>query len=743
MNQQIPTDPDVTIVLSPAEKKKLADKWQNAPSEELLGNAVLKSIDSEFAAGSRDEEDPEAVKRLIAAIRQRYQLERQFAEGGFGRIFEAEDLILKRKVAIKSLREELREKPEAVGKFIAEARLTAQLDHPSIVPVYGLEFDDAGNLCLAMKLVNGITFREFMVRLRAKYNMGRVAVSTEHKALRSRLEYFIRICETVEFAHSRDIVHGDLKPANVMIGAHGEIYVMDWGSAVHLGGEDHGGLEGTISYIAPEIFLSGKPSKSGDVFALGMILYELVGLQPSQPSGQDSELLKAKAIRGEHEALTHVHAGLKIDPPIRAVVEKALAADPADRYASVRELRRDVHNYIFHEELAARPDHLPTRIGRWMMNHRSTSVGVFSGFLLLLSFLSAYSFYRQTAIEKELNIRMQQRLKLQRDTDSLASAVDRMLLSVLGDINAFSIIAVQELEKAAPAESTERIYRNEDFREPDTAPPDFAYSPSYDQMVSLKDLNYFLPESVDESELRLAASRLDVLRRIGFGMLISRTDEDDESAKAKIDAFLQHGGPIRKIILFLENGIAIAYPGLYLDFNLHLAGLQWSHSFEKKNGSSYWGMPYAGRDGMQLLSYWNTLTGSRNQPLGKIGVEIDFGRILNMIDASAEDDLPGSLFYLVNSRDQVIASNDPALSLPLATGATPDQSNLPRFEYAHLLRNIHAAAIRQAQLEIGGEPHIVSYSPIKSLNWNFFQLVPRKSLDQAATIRIELEELAR
>nr|MBA3845304.1 serine/threonine protein kinase [Planctomycetota bacterium] len=240
-----------------------------------------------------------------------YQIIDEIGRGGMGVVMRARDPALKREVAIKILRPESYAKPHRRMRFVREAQITGQLEHPGVVPVHFLGRNQAGQEFFAMKLVRGRTLEEVM--------------APKGSPVRARrLSIFERVCETVAFAHANRILHRDLKPANISVGAHGEVWVLDWGLAKHLDTPDEaptadeiddaddaseaaspatpagpsarrsttrtgstlkvtqaGRVLGTPEYMAPEQ-ASGEPvDERADVYALGALLYHLlVGTPP-------------------------------------------------------------------------------------------------------------------------------------------------------------------------------------------------------------------------------------------------------------------------------------------------------------------------------------------------------------------------------------------------------------------------------------------------------------------------------
>ena len=222
------------------------------------------------------------VGRTAATLPDRYVEGRLLGAGGMGEVVLATDRQLGREVAIKRMR--MAATPEAMSRFVREAKIQGRLDHPAIVPVHELANDADGQPFFVMKRLAGATLAEGRARF------------TRQKLLRA----FADVCFAIEFAHSRGIVHRDLKPANIMLGDFGEVYVLDWGIARVLDEADDvaprsgdadlrssstnlGAIIGTPGYIAPEVLAGAPVDRLTDVYALGCILYELLADSPLVP----------------------------------------------------------------------------------------------------------------------------------------------------------------------------------------------------------------------------------------------------------------------------------------------------------------------------------------------------------------------------------------------------------------------------------------------------------------------------
>ena len=279
------------------------------------------------------------------------------ATGACGRIHRVFDHTLLRHVAMKTLDAQVAQSGALAQRFFEEAQITGQLDHPNIVPVHEVGQDDAGNYYFTMKLVRGRTLGQV---LREDLDFA----DSSRRDLARVLEIFLKVCDAVSFAHSRGVIHRDLKPDNIMVGSHGQVYVMDWGIA-HLEDarvgdpdavrtsrpeeeEDRDGLiSGTLSYMSPEQ-ARGEPASFGpptDVFSLGAILYEILTGRP--PYREKSLILEFRAaIEARIEPPEALAAARGMPAALCQVAMRALALDPAERYQSVGALSAEVERVL-------------------------------------------------------------------------------------------------------------------------------------------------------------------------------------------------------------------------------------------------------------------------------------------------------------------------------------------------------------------------------------------------------------
>jgi serine/threonine-protein kinase len=284
----------------------------------------------------------------------RFQDEGQIGHGGRSVIHMILDRTLLRHSAMKLLSPDLRAYAADRQRFIEEAQIAAQLDHPNVVPIHELSVTERGDLYFTMKLVEGHTMEAMLD--------GRENEPRSFESVAPYLEILIKVCDAVAFAHSRGIIHRDLKPANIMVGNFGQVYVMDWGMARLVDGrsdvlagpdyrhkrpslDQHGEVVGTPAYMPPEqaYGLHDETDERSDVFALGATLSHVItGQAPYDEFAHDAQQTLLAARSCVIRSAERLSPAAQLPRGLARIAMKAMAADPAERYPTATALKEDL-----------------------------------------------------------------------------------------------------------------------------------------------------------------------------------------------------------------------------------------------------------------------------------------------------------------------------------------------------------------------------------------------------------------
>lgn len=372
---------------------------------------------------NKGENNQEEIPQTIG----RYQILGELGRGGMGIILCGYDLQLKREAAIKLLPYSFNQNPYLRERFLEEASMAAQLQHPNIIPVYDTGTLPDGRPYFVMQAVRGTTLAQALSE-----------PNSSPTRLPHNLNIFRQVCQAVVYAHSLRILHRDLKPSNVMLGDFGEVFVVDWGLAKKIeecstseplpnpeGHETHdvnqqqktSHLIGTPAYMAPEQAhgFSQMVDTRIDVFGLGGILCEILTGQPPYV-GKDTNEIQHLAKKGDQTALNQRLDQADIDPELRAIVQKCLHPNPDQRYKDASEVLQKIDRYLDSLEQRARRAELAqveaATLARAANKRRKLVYGIIVslGVVFLLASIGAYREYhweierecRQTALELKI-----------------------------------------------------------------------------------------------------------------------------------------------------------------------------------------------------------------------------------------------------------------------------------------------------------------------------------------------------
>jgi eukaryotic-like serine/threonine-protein kinase len=330
----------------------------------------------------------------------RFHVLRPHASGGLGKVSVARDDQLNREVALKELHDRHADNPNSRARFVQEAEITGGLEHPGVVPIYGLGQYADGRPFYAMRFIRGDSLGQAIERFHAQAHP-KWSNPLDMLQLRRLLGRLIDVCNAMEYAHSRGVLHRDLKPGNIMLGRYGETLVVDWGLAKPLGREGDPALEscdvtpavmqeaallpqsgsgsaptqmgsavGTPAFMSPEQ-AAGRIDQLGpssDVYSLGATLYMLLTGRPPQEDGDLGEIIQ-RVQRGLFPRPRELKPA--IPRPLEAICLKAMALAPEERYASPRGMADDVEAWLADEPVSAMREPWTAAAWRWVKKHRT------------------------------------------------------------------------------------------------------------------------------------------------------------------------------------------------------------------------------------------------------------------------------------------------------------------------------------------------------------------------------------
>ena len=425
--------------------EELYASWQRA--QRILGaaspeqptlSADLSGLLKGAAGASHASQGDGAFAQLQDRLdpERRLEVQGEMARGGMGAVLSVFDRNLRRQMAMKVMLEQgdlggpLSAGP--MGRFLDEAQITGQLEHPGIVPVHELGIDSDGRVYFTMKLVQGEELADVFRR----------AWEREEGWSTTRvLGLFLRVCEAMSYAHSRGVIHRDLKPANVMVGAFGEVYVMDWGLARIQGQEDsaagelapaelsdvvqsdrqdlrdqlpdssiltlEGSIMGTPAFMPPEQARGeiDEMDERSDVYAVGAMLYELLsGYKPYVTAeGRPNLMNFLLSIQEGPPIPIHEHQP-DVVPELEAICEKAMQRDKRERYASMAALADDLRDYLEGRVVQAYETGAVAELKKWVRRNRGLANALMAGVLVLLGGVVVSTYFWRDASQQALNV---------------------------------------------------------------------------------------------------------------------------------------------------------------------------------------------------------------------------------------------------------------------------------------------------------------------------------------------------
>jgi serine/threonine-protein kinase len=711
------TDVETPSVLDPAYRGTLLARWAtSAPT--LLGSPATMAA----TAAAKDAGLPVSDVRFQSISR--------IGEGAMGAVDIARDVYLRRKIALKTVRPEMAGQPTVFSRFLSEMQITAQLEHPNIVPVYALDVSADGSLGYAMKLVQGKDLAEIIDEARAKVEKGE-PLGAEH-SLDKRLEYFIKVCDALEYAHSKSVVHRDLKPANIMIGRHNEVYLMDWGIARPIGASGAGremGFEppagpessgpagvnandlrrtrvgdaiGTPPYMSPEQAMGKNDELDGksDQYSMGLILQECVTLRTAV-DGPSLDAVLLKAMQGIRDPVLVGNQPGALPREIDAIVRRATSRDPKDRYPSVGALADEVRRYLRGESVLALSEGPLRRTARFLGRHRMATLSLV---LVLVVVGAAGTIGALVAGQRRIDAEHARELRVSQMVAESAiqtQNVDRDLTRYEAALAEF-VGAAQIVLSSLPA-SDAPAFLDDSFGAKETAPPDFGPSKRYGRDVSVLAPATSLAAGVARGPNERLLRSLTLLGP-GFRALLlasSDTDWHDMTLPAQRALLADVGVPAYRVTLGLREGVTLSFPGMAGRTPADPREASYLEVVKGKRGV-VWGTPTV-VDGESMLPATAAIHDDDGKVRGVALLEVSLSRLLAR-PTSAELDFVQSRSLVGRDGKVVAEDNKPGSQLPLP---------------AEVAAAIAAGKSGSLVTVVNGRRYQYAFHPLSSVDWYY------------------------
>ena len=599
-----------------------------------------------------DNFDTEEQTKIQEPYRKKHVPKDVLGEGGMGRVYSAEEPLLHREVAIKTMLKRTTPQSAYWKRFMREAQITAQLSHPAIVPIYGLDFDDEQQPFLIMKKIEGRTLSEYIEACSQNES------NEERFGIKARIERLIHVCSAMSYAHNHGVIHRDLKPDNIMVGAFDEMIVMDWGTA-RVESEDqesdselvlesdvslktmHGSLIGTPRYMSPEQAKgdSDQVNTSSDLFALGMILYELIELRPGR---EGTNLYNVLSRAMSRKPLSYSERTPAI---LQSIINKATAYDIDNRYPSVAEFAQDLRLYIRGEPVDAHPENILRRSWRFLSKNPLIPLGALFLLLLCISLLTIYSLRNNLNHQTELRENQEVTAALIDTVSKEARLIDNMLGSVLLRLNGLT----KATSLLYSRETSQECVFSKDIPQLPDAQKDAMFGKHF---ISLSHASCFVAKENQTEDVELGVQLGPLLREDFLSIGYTLEENDDQK---DVDS------KIKWMYIGTESGVLVNYPGLSFFPDEYDPRKRPWYRYGKDNIKPVCSNPYPDSGGTGYLLPCNQrIEGPDGTFIGVAGIDLDLDEVIEVIQEYKGFLLNEELEIMLQSSDkgEKISSED-------------------------------------------------------------------------------------
>lgn len=650
----------------------------------------------------------------------RYEQVGVLADGSLGQVRLARDTVLRRLVALKVMRDELADRPGPRRRFLTEAHLAAQLDHPNILPVY--EVLDHEPPAYAMKWVDGVTLQAHLdASVKARLGGGEVPAHLRRAAL---VDIVRKLCDALAYAHARGVVHRDLKPEHVMLGAHGEVYVMDWSLAHVRDAEDllgrlgdatlPGEVVGTPHYVAPEQAGGGEVGPAADQYALGLILYEAIAGHRARPDVPLPKLV-SYAASGTLRPLRAIERGA-VPAALQAIVARALHPDPARRYPSVATLGEDLRRYRLDEPVVALREGVVARLGRAVARRREAALTASVALALLVGTSGAVVAVAFAGAGVGLQWRVQAReaswRQLVTEVGDRAAGLDRAMGVVASQLVGLDRAAERLLVDALP-EPGDVIRVPEDFARADRKPPDTAWSARYARVMSTRWPAAVAAPDTSIEEVEATLRRLMPLRHaMRRAHLVSRQILDGLTEAEAERSWRDEEGPLRWTFVGTADGAYLDLPGAQWDASGYDPRRRPWYTLGRDADGATWGGPYPeSSTGELLVPCVSRLSAPDGGLLGVVAMDVAFSYL---IKRHLRFDHPAATeSFLVDGQGRVMVRSSEVGPEGRPTSLEATWST-PAFEHPELASALGAQA---GVVDVDGGATRLVHVPLSATDW--------------------------